>query len=110
VLKAQRYQLSEAYDLDILNTENGKLHAINVKKFESALDLNAKERSRRFASINTKGSLSEVRDEIRKRSVSLFQPRPVYSTLSSLGKEGFACHHLVFPLHCPAVFPRPLCR
>jgi uncharacterized protein YbcC (UPF0753/DUF2309 family) len=66
----------EFYDLDILNAENGRLHANNVIKFESALDLNAKERSRRFASINTKGSLSEVREEIRKRSVSLFQPRP----------------------------------
>ncbi len=66
----------EYFDLNILNEENKKLHNLNAQKFENALDLNAKERSRRFASINTKASLSEVREEIRKRSVSLFQPRP----------------------------------
>ena len=66
----------EFFDLDILNEVNIKLHKQNAQKFENALDLNAKERSRRFASINTKLPLSEVRKEIKKRSVSLFQPRP----------------------------------
>jgi uncharacterized protein YbcC (UPF0753/DUF2309 family) len=66
----------EFFDLNTLSEKNKLLHKENVIKFENALDLNAKERSRRFASINTKSSLSEVREEIRKRSVSLFQPRP----------------------------------
>ena len=38
--------------------------------------MNAKERSRRFASINTNKSLQHVRREIFKRSVSMFEPRP----------------------------------
>jgi uncharacterized protein YbcC (UPF0753/DUF2309 family) len=64
------------YDTDRLTDRNQKAHATNVTFFEKALDLNAKERSRRFASINTKKSLKHVREEIRKRSVSLFEPRP----------------------------------
>jgi uncharacterized protein YbcC (UPF0753/DUF2309 family) len=66
----------EFYDLKQLSSENLKQHQENAKKFESALDLNAKERSRRFASINTKNSLSTVRKAIKDRSVSLFEPRP----------------------------------
>lgn len=50
-----------------------KQHRIS---FEKALDLNAKERSRRFASINTKNDLKTVRKDILKRSVSMFEPRP----------------------------------
>ncbi|HQR94786.1 MAG TPA: Na-translocating system protein MpsB, partial [Sediminibacterium sp.] len=44
--------------------------------FETALDFNAKERSRRFASINSKSDIKAIRKEIKKRSVSLFEPRP----------------------------------
>jgi uncharacterized protein YbcC (UPF0753/DUF2309 family) len=40
------------------------------------LDLNAKERSRRFASINTKSEIKKIRKAIKERSVSLFEPRP----------------------------------
>ena len=40
------------------------------------MDLNAKERSRRFASINTKQDIKKVRKAILDRSVSLFEPRP----------------------------------
>jgi uncharacterized protein len=64
------------YDVEQLNPENAKLHVKNVLSFESALDLNAKERSRRFASINTKAPIAEVRQAIKDRSVSLFEPRP----------------------------------
>ncbi len=64
------------FDLDKLTQINGELHKLNSENFEKALDLNAKERSRRFASINTKGSLKDVRTAIQKRSVSLFEPRP----------------------------------
>jgi len=64
------------YDELNLNKENSKLHLINRKSFEKALDLNAKERSRRFASINSKKELHEVRKAILDRSVSLFEPRP----------------------------------
>jgi uncharacterized protein len=64
------------YDESILSSENAKAHQRNKQSFERALDLNAKERSRRFASINTKASLQKVRNAIRRRSVSFFEPRP----------------------------------
>jgi uncharacterized protein YbcC (UPF0753/DUF2309 family) len=66
----------EFYDEQLLNSVNAEAHKKNKAVFENALDLNAKERSRRFASINTKASLREVRKAIKDRSVSLFEPRP----------------------------------
>jgi hypothetical protein len=68
--------LMDYYDVSILNESNAALHAKNVLKFENALDLNAKERSRRFSSIKTKNDIRIIRKEIQKRSVSLFEPRP----------------------------------
>ena len=64
------------YDLDILTSVNRLKHDANVLNFENALDLNAKERSRRFASIKTQKSIKHVRKSIQKRSVSYFEPRP----------------------------------
>ena len=66
----------EFYDEEILSEKNKRLHLINKSSFEDALDLNAKERSRRFASIKTKSNLRTVRKAIKDRSVSLFEPRP----------------------------------
>ncbi|MBK7182470.1 MAG: DUF2309 domain-containing protein [Bacteroidetes bacterium] len=66
----------EYYDEEILNVENKKLHQLNKLAFEKALDLNAKERTRRFASIDTKQSLTKTREAIKDRSVTLFEPRP----------------------------------
>jgi uncharacterized protein len=64
------------YDEHILNSKNAEMHLKNKQVFENALDLNAKERSRRFASIDTFQDIKKVRQAIRKRSVSLFEPRP----------------------------------
>jgi uncharacterized protein len=64
------------YDEHVLLPENTVRHTENIVTFEKALDLNAKERSRRFASITTRTTLGKVREAIRKRSVSLFEPRP----------------------------------
>ncbi|MSP07808.1 MAG: DUF2309 domain-containing protein [Chitinophagaceae bacterium] len=64
------------YDTDKLPTALSEKHKLFSAQFETALDLNAHERSRRFASINTKANLKEVRKEIKNRSVSLFEPRP----------------------------------
>lgn len=66
----------EFYDEEILYPVNKESHKQNRASFEKALDLNAKERSRRFASINTKMSLEKVRKAILDRSVSMFEPRP----------------------------------
>lgn len=66
----------EFYDEQVLTPANTTRHRANIISFEKALDLNAKERSRRFASIKTKDSIRKVRNEILKRSVSMFEPRP----------------------------------
>ena len=79
------------YDEDVLSEENTKNHFINIQNFETALNLNAKERSRRFASINTKQELEQVRKAIHSRSVSLFEPRPELghgtNTLAIIGRR-----------------------
>lgn len=64
------------FDTESLNPAINDKHQLNSIAFDIALDLNAKERSRRFHSINTKSGLRKVREDIRKRSVSLFEPRP----------------------------------
>ncbi len=66
----------EFYDEENLNPGNREKHKKNKESFEKALDLNAKERSRRFASINTKMSLKKIRKAVLDRSVSMFEPRP----------------------------------
>ena len=64
------------YDEENLTERNQKFHTIHQKTFEEALDLNAKERARRFASININKDIKHIRNEIKKRSVSYFEPRP----------------------------------
>lgn len=79
------------YDEDVLDETNGQAHLLNIQRFETALNLNAKERSRRFASINTKQELEQVRKAIHNRSVSLFEPRPELghgtNTLAIIGRR-----------------------
>ena len=79
------------YDDQNLNKENYQQHLLNKQNFETALNLNAKERSRRFASINTKQRLEQVRKAIHDRSVSLFEPRPELghgtNTLAVIGRR-----------------------
>lgn len=81
----------EFYDVETLNAVNAESHQKNAHTFEDALDLNAKERSRRFASINTKKDIKKVRKAIKERSVSLFEPRPELghgtNTLCVVGKR-----------------------
>jgi uncharacterized protein YbcC (UPF0753/DUF2309 family) len=79
------------YDEEILSKENTERHLQNKLNFETALNLNAKERSRRFASINTRQRLEQVRKAIHDRSVSLFEPRPELghgtNTLAIIGRR-----------------------
>lgn len=79
------------YDEDILSKENIAGHTENRLNFETALNLNAKERSRRFASIDTRQRLEQVRKAIHDRSVSLFEPRPELghgtNTLAIIGRR-----------------------
>ncbi|HEY9046621.1 MAG TPA: DUF2309 domain-containing protein [Ohtaekwangia sp.] len=64
------------FDEDLLHAKNQALHIDHETLFAQALDLNAKERSRRFASINTRQTPAKIHEKIKTRSVSLFEPRP----------------------------------
>lgn len=64
------------YDEDSLSELNKELHLMNELVFSIALDHNAKERSRRFDTIDSSKSLKNVHEKIKLRSVSLFEPRP----------------------------------
>lgn len=64
------------FDKNVLSEDSLAAHEANKVLFRKALDLNAKERSRRFESINTKESDESIHERIRRRSVSLFEPRP----------------------------------
>lgn len=64
------------FDENALSPENLNRHRMNVSAINKALDLNAKERSRRLLSINTRAKAEKIHKEVRKRSVSLFEPRP----------------------------------
>jgi hypothetical protein len=66
----------EFYDEDVLNSVNKAAHSKNLEAFKKALDNNAKERSRRFVLMDTKGEAKKVHGQVRLRSVSLFEPRP----------------------------------
>jgi uncharacterized protein YbcC (UPF0753/DUF2309 family) len=79
------------YDEKKLTGETVQQHESIKLVFENALDLNAKERSRRFASIDTRQKLRSVRKAIHDRSVSLFEPRPELghgtNTLAVIGRR-----------------------
>ena len=61
---------------DMLSPRNPKFHNIKKEIFAQALNANAKERSRRFMSINSRHKPSRIHEEVKVRSVSLFEPRP----------------------------------
>lgn len=64
------------YDEALLSPANALRHQQHQALFERALDQNAQERSRRFESIDSSLSAATIHAKIRRRSVSLFEPRP----------------------------------
>lgn len=64
------------YDRSELSSEHQKHHEANLVKIEEALDHNAKERARRFASIKMDQGIRKIRTAIKQRSHSYFEPRP----------------------------------
>ena len=64
------------YDTASLSATHAALHQQNEANFNKALDFNAKERSRRFESIDSTSPIATIHEKIRRRSVSLFEPRP----------------------------------
>ncbi len=81
----------EFYDEHILSEENKKLHQKNCETFQKALTNNAKERARRFLLINSEETAQKVHDNVKLRSLSLFEPRPEWNhatnTLCIIGKR-----------------------
>jgi uncharacterized protein YbcC (UPF0753/DUF2309 family) len=69
-------ELIAFYDEEQIPVELLEDHETNKVIFDRALDLNARERSTRFASIDSTGDLKKIRTAIQKRSVSFFEPRP----------------------------------
>ncbi len=82
------------YDVKVLSDINYKDHIENKSKIRTALDLNAKERSRRFLSINTKNKAEKIHSKVKLRTVSLFEPRPelnhATNTLCIVGRREFS--------------------
>lgn len=64
------------YDESALSTVNLSLHQKNGIVFSNSLDSNAKERSRRLVSIDTTLSAKKIHEQLKTRSVSIFEPRP----------------------------------
>jgi uncharacterized protein YbcC (UPF0753/DUF2309 family) len=81
------------FDLKILSDENFKAHQENKLKFKRALTQNAKERSRRFISINTRKKSESIHKKVKIRTVSLFEPRPelnhATNSLAIVGRRSF---------------------
>ncbi len=82
------------YDVRVLSDVNYKLHLENKLTLRAGLDLNAKERSRRFLSINTNDSAKKIHKKVKLRTVSLFEPRPelnhATNTLCIVGRREFS--------------------
>lgn len=64
------------YDIVQLSEVNQQKHLKNQAVFNRALELNAKERSRRFMSVDTKKPIEHIHKVVQTRSFSLFEPRP----------------------------------
>ena len=64
------------FDEDTLRLQHRELHHYYTGVFNQALSLNAKERSRRFILVDTRKPPEEVHEDVKLRSVSLFEPRP----------------------------------
>jgi len=79
------------FDENSLTPDNRESHTKNEAVFATALDSNSKERSRRFESINTKESPEKIHEQVLRRSVSLFEPRPelnhATNTLCVIGRR-----------------------
>ncbi|MFT6638625.1 MAG: hypothetical protein ACJAYP_001202 [Flavobacterium sp.] len=84
------------YDEELLSSSNKSLHDQNRMTFTKALDFNALERSRRFDTVNTNQSVEKVHEQIKKRSVSLFEPRPelnhATNALCIVGRRSMSKH------------------
>lgn len=84
------------YDEDALTPSNAEAHKRNEVIFNQALDLNAKERARRFVLMDSRVPAPQAHDRVKLRSVSLFEPRPelnhATNTLCVIGRRSLTQH------------------
>lgn len=66
----------EFYDDTFVDVAKTELHKHNKEVFQKALDMNARERARRFVTTSKKNDITKLHEAVKKRSVSLFEPRP----------------------------------
>ena len=82
------------YDLAVLSKRNQERHQVNMRLFDQALDFNATERSRRFVVMNSRKAVKKVHENVKLRSVSLFEPRPelnhATNSLCIVGRRSFS--------------------
>ncbi len=64
------------FDEDLMDAHSAEQHQQVKPVFQRALQLNARERARRFESIDFEQPSGKIHEQIKKRSVSLFEPRP----------------------------------
>lgn len=69
----------EYYDEEQLGGAHAALHTEKKRVFVRALEQNAKERARRFQLTDHKQDAEQVHKEVKKRSMSLFEPRPEWN-------------------------------
>ncbi|WP_162418536.1 YbcC family protein [Cyclobacterium roseum] len=69
----------EFYDEELLLKANRRLHERNKQTFDTALDYNAKERSRRFHTVDSSQDARKVHEKVKKRALSLFVTRPEWN-------------------------------
>lgn len=66
----------EFYDEMLTDANKSQLHQNNKMTFMKALSKNAKERSRRFVTLNSKIDIQTLHEKVKTKSVSLYEPRP----------------------------------
>lgn len=64
------------YDDDKIPASLATLFNAHKKSFEKALEINANERALRFESVDKKQSAKKIHEQVKERTVSLFEPRP----------------------------------
>lgn len=69
----------EYFDWQELSSEWLDLHADFVRSMDKALQNNAAERSRRFASVDHSTDFNKRHLQVKTRSLSLFEPRPEWN-------------------------------
>lgn len=69
----------EFYDLNQLEKDSKLIHERNQSVFEIALNYNAKERSRRFHTIDATQDAAKIHEQVKLRALSLFEPRPEWN-------------------------------